>query len=439
MIKKTIEFLQKNIWRTDIETLPRFQAFLVHHLRVILLAITRFSRDDCLPRASALTYYTLLSIVPVLAMAFGIAKGFGLEEALNRQLEHYLGAHEEILEQVVSFSYSLLEETSGGIIAGIGFIFLLWSVIRVMTYIELSFNVVWRVKYPRGWERKISEYLSIMLIAPFLIIISGSINVFLSTELGALAEYRWLGFMDVLASLIPRILPYILIWLLFIFVLMAMPNARVRLKPAVLAGIISGTMFQLMQWAYIALQVGAVKYNAVYGSFAALPLFLVWLQASWMIVLFGSELSFAYTNIKRFIFATEVRNISLEFKSKISIAVMRLIIRNFMSDGKAATPEQIQQKLGLPQLLVQHTLNDLLEANLIVRLSNTEEDSELYHPGKDINLMTISFILKELQKSGYSDIPITQDAAWQKISQTLDHFEKTVENSSENVLLKDID
>ncbi|MFN2343561.1 MAG: YihY/virulence factor BrkB family protein, partial [Desulfonatronovibrio sp.] len=146
---------------------------------------------------------------------------------------------------------------------------------------------------PRSWERKISEYLSIMLIAPFLIIMSGSMNVFLSTELGALAEHRWLGFMDVLASLLPRILPYILIWLVFIFVLMAMPNARVRLKPAVIAGIISGTMFQLMQWAYIVLQMGAVKYNAVYGSFAALPLFLIWLQASWMIVLFGSELSFA--------------------------------------------------------------------------------------------------------------------------------------------------
>ncbi|MCA1743967.1 MAG: YihY/virulence factor BrkB family protein [Desulfovibrionales bacterium] len=142
MIKQIIEFLQKNIWRTDIETLPKLQAFFVHHFRIFLLAITRFNKNDCLPRASALTYYTLLSIVPVLALAFGIAKGFGLEEALNRQLENYLGAHEEILEKVVSFSYSLLEETSGGIIAGIGFIFLLWSVIRVMTYIELSFNVV---------------------------------------------------------------------------------------------------------------------------------------------------------------------------------------------------------------------------------------------------------------------------------------------------------
>lgn len=438
MIKKTIEFLQKNIWRIDIETLPRFQAFFVHHLRIFLLAVTRFSKDDCLPRASALTYYTLLSIVPVLAMAFGIAKGFGLEEALNRQLENYLGAHEEILEQVVSFSYSLLEETSGGIIAGIGFIFLLWSVIRVMTYIELSFNAIWRVQYPRSWERKISEYLSIMLIAPFLIIMSGSINVFLSTELGALAEHRWLGFMDVLASLLPRILPYILIWLVFIFVLMAMPNTRVRLKPAVLAGIISGTMFQLMQWAYIALQMGAVKYNAVYGSFAALPLFLIWLQASWMIVLFGSELSFAYANIKRYIFATEVKNISQEYKSKISIAVMRLIIRNFMSDGQATTPEQIQQELGLPQLLLQHITDDLLEADLIVQLSSTGEDSEFYHPGKDINIMTISFILKELQKSGHSDIPITQDAAWEKISRALDQFQKAIDNNPENVLLKDI-
>jgi membrane protein len=440
MFKKIIEFVHTNIWRIDIDSLPRLQAFLVHHLRVFLVAVKGFSKDDCMPRASALTYYTLLSIVPVMAMAFGIAKGFGLEEALNKQLEYYLGAHEDILEQVVGFSYSLLEETRGGVIAGIGLVFLLWTVVKVLTNIELSFNAVWGIKKSRSWVKKITEYISVMIIGPILVILSGSMTVFISTELSALAsESRWFGFMGVVAELAPRVLPYILIWFLFIFLLMAMPNTRVRLRPAIIAGIISGTMFQLMQWAYITLQVGAVKYNAVYGSFAALPMFLIWLQISWMIVLFGAELSFAYENVRRYIFASEVKNISSGYKNKVSLLVLHLIIKRFLADGQGSSPDYIQKELGLPPRLVNAVMRDLMSAKLIAMISETEDDQELYHPGRDVNIMTIGYVLKELQKSGSSDIPVSGGKAWEKISETMERFEQAIDESRENVLLRQID
>jgi membrane protein len=441
MFKKIIEFVHTNIWRMDIDSLPRLQAFLVHHLRVFLVAVKGFSKDDCTPRASALTYYTLLSIVPVMAMAFGIAKGFGLEEALNKQLEYYLGAHEDILEQVVGFSYSLLEETRGGLVAGIGLVFLLWTVVKVLTNIELSFNAVWGIKKSRSWVKKIAEYISVMIIGPILLILSGSMTVFISTELSALtSESRWFGFMGVVSELAPRVLPYILIWFLFIFLLMAMPNTRVRLRPAIIAGIISGTMFQLMQWAYITLQVGAVKYNAVYGSFAALPMFLIWVQISWMIVLFGAELSFAYENVRRYIFASEVKNISSGYKNKVSMLVMHLIIKRFLADGQGSSPDYIQKELGLPPRLVNEVIRDLMSAKLIAMISETEDDQELYHPGRDVNIMTIGYVLKELQKSGSSDIPVSGGGkAWEKISETMEKFEQAIDESRENVLLRQID
>jgi len=439
MFRKIAEFLQSSIWRMDINSLPGFQAFLVHHLQVFLVAVNDFNRDDCTRRASALTYYTLLSIVPVMAMAFGIAKGFGLEHALERQLHYYLGAHEDILEQVVEFSYSLLEETRGGIIAGIGFVFLLWSVVKVMTNIELSFNAVWGIEKGRSWVRKITEYISVMIIGPILVVMSGSMTVFISTGLSALArETRWLGFMGIAAELIPMVLPYFLIWLLFIFLFMAMPNTRVRFKPAVIAGIISGTLFQLMQWAYITLQVGAVKYNAVYGSFAALPMFLIWLQISWMIVLFGAELSFAYENVKRYIFGKEVENISSEFKHKVSLLIMHLIINRFISGGQGTSSDQIQRSLELPPRLVNEVLRELNRAGLIVRLSDTGDEQPFYHPGRDVNIMTIGYVLKELQKSGSSDIPVSGGKAWEKISGAMVDFEKAIDSSSDNVLLRDI-
>lgn len=439
MIKKIIDFLSKNIWRINTEDLPALKGYLVHLLQIVMLAVYGFGKNDCMRRASALTYYTLLSIVPVMAMAFGIAKGFGLEDALYRQLEHYLGAHEDILEQVVEFSYTLLEETRGGIIAGVGFIFLLWSVVKVLTNIELSFNAVWGIETPRGWVRKITEYISIMLIAPILIIMSGSMTVFLSTELGALAtETRWLSFMDVLAGLVPRVLPYLLIWLLFIFLLMAMPNTRVKLKSAVIAGIISGTLFQIMQWVYITILMGTLQYNAVYGSFAALPLFLIWLQASWMIVLFGAELSFAHANVRRFIYASEVKDISQHHKHKISLLTMTLIIKNFQIQGQGTASSQIGDKLGLPPLLVNETIKDLVKAKLVVKISQTEEEHNVYQPGKDINILSISYVLQELQKSGSSDIPVTGGQAWRYISTSMDRFYEAVEKCPDNKLLKDM-
>ena len=439
MFRIVAEFLQSSIWRMDINSLPRFQSFLVHHLQVLLVAVNDFNRNDCTRRASALTYYTLLSIVPVMAMAFGIAKGFGLEHALERQLHYYMGAHEDILEQVVEFSYSLLEETRGGIIAGIGFVFLLWSVVKVMTNIELSFNAVWGIEKGRSWVRKITEYISVMIIGPILVVMSGSMTVFISTGLSALArETRWLGFMGIAAELIPMVLPYILIWLLFIFLFMSMPNTRVRFKPAVIAGIISGTLFQLMQWAYITLQVGAVKYNAVYGSFAALPMFLIWLQLSWMIVLFGAELSFAYENVKRYIFASEVKNISPRHKQRVSLLIMRLVIKRFLSDGQGTSPEQIQREFNLPLILVNQAIRWLTQAELMVKISKPADDQEIYHPGKDVNIMTISYVLKKLQTSGSSDIPVSGGKAWETISAALGKFEETVDSSSENILLKDI-
>jgi len=438
MFKKVTDFVQSSIWRMDTSSLPKLKAFFVHTLRVFLVAARGFNKEDGMRRASALTYYTLLSIVPVMAMAFGMAKGFGIEDALDRQLQFYLGAHEDILEQVVKFSYSLLEETRGGLIAGIGFVFLFWSVIKVLNHIERSFNAVWGIEKGRSWIRKITEYISIMIIAPILVVMSGSMTVFISTELHELAEIRWLGLMGQLIELVARILPYILIWFLFTFLFMAMPNTKVRLKPALIAGIISGSMFQVMQWAYIVLQVGAVKYNAVYGSFAALPMFLIWVQLSWMIVLFGAELSFAYENVKRYIFAREIEDISSRYKHQVALLVMHLIIKRFLVNGQGTSSEQIQENLELPLRLVQEVLHELTRAGLIARISGSEDEQTGYHPGRDVNIMTIGYVLKELQKRGSSDIPVSGGKAWEKISGAMVDFEKAIDSSPNNVLLRDI-
>ncbi|MFW6004840.1 MAG: YihY/virulence factor BrkB family protein [Desulfonatronovibrionaceae bacterium] len=440
MLARIIDFFQVQLWRTQSSSLTGLKGYALYLTQIVSLAIFGFQKDDCSRRASALTYYTLLSIVPVMAMAFGVAKGFGLEEALNRQLEVYLSGHKDILEKVVSFSYSLLDETRGGLIAGIGFVFLVWSVIKVLNNIELSFNAVWEVEKGRGWVRKITEYMSVTIIAPFLIIISGSITVYISTELGQLAADRsWLGGLHLISRILPGIAPYILVWLVFIFLLMAMPNTRVKLKPALAGGIIAGTLFQIMQWSYITLQVGTVKYNAIYGSFAALPLFLIWLQLSWMIVLLGAELSFAHENLNRYMFAAETRNINLKFRHKICLLVLQAIIRTFMDQGRPSTPESLQDQLKLPPALISQVMGDLSRAGLIVKISDNCSDMEKFQPGQDINAMNLAFVLQTLRQSGTSDIPVPETRAWQTISRAVDNLEKEQFKSPDNILIKNID
>lgn len=439
MLQRFVDFIRTDIWRLDKEQMSRPKAFLVHHFRVLLVAMRGFQKDDCTLRASSLTYYTLLSIVPVLALAFGIAKGFGLEEMLHAQLEYYLGAHEEILDEVVTFTYSMLEITQGGVVAGVGFLFLLWAVLKVLTHIELSFNAVWGVEEGRNWLRKFTEYLSVMVVAPVMVILSGSLTVFISTEVHKyLADTGVTALISQALSWGAHFAPYIIIWLLFTFMFMAMPNTRVNFKAALIAGILSGTLFQLLQWAYITFQVGVVRYNAIYGSFAALPLFLIWLQASWLIVLLGAELSFAYQNVRRYIFAAETRQISPRYKQKISLLVMHLIIRRFLSEEGGTTADDICRTLGLPVLLVNQVLKELYAADLVVKVSSPGTDDQAYQPGRDINRLSIAYVLKALNNAGSWEVPVLQDKAWERISSALDGFEQLLDQSPENVLLKDI-
>ncbi len=439
MWQRITRFIRTDVWRLDTREMSRLRGFAVHHFRVLLVALHGFQKDECALRASSLTYYTLLSIVPVLAMAFGIAKGFGLEEMLHAQLEYYLGAHEEILDQVIKYSYSMLEVTRGGLVAGIGFLFLVWAVFKVLDHIEQSLNAVWGVIEGRSWPRKITEYISLMVVGPILLILSGSLTVFITTELHKYLDH--IGMFSLVVHAFEwgaQLMPYIMMWLLFTFLFIAMPNIRVGFKSALIAGVISGTLFQLLQWAYITFQVGAVRYNAIYGSFAALPLFLIWVQLSWMIVLLGAELSFAYQNVRRFIFASEIKNISPRYKRKVSLLVMHFIIKRFLEEKGGTTSEDICRDLGLPVRLVQEVLRELYQAELVVRVAAPGGEDQAYMPGKDVNLVSIAYVLRALDNTGSQEVPVSGEDTWARIQEIMEGFDQVLEKSPDNTLLKDL-
>ena len=439
MIAKIINFIKTDIWRIRLKDLSRRKSFLIKQLRVALRALRGFDENKCQLRASALTFYSLLSIVPVMAMAFGVTKGFGFERLLEKQLLERFAGQGEILTQVINFAHTLLENTKGGMVAGVGVAILFWTVIKVLGNIEGSFNEIWGIREPRKIGRKLSDYLSVLLICPILVIVSGGITVFITTQVQLITErISLLGAISPIIFFTLKLLPYCIIWALFTFMYIFMPNTKVNFKSGLLAGIIAGSIYVIVQWAYVTFQVGVVRFNAIYGSFAALPLFLVWLQMSWLIVLFGAEISFAHQNVEMYEFEPDSLRVSYSFKRLLTLRITHLIIRNFSEANKPFTATGISHSLEIPIRLVREILFELVESGIVSEVKTQEYKETAYQPARDTQTLTIRRIIDTLENRGVDNIPITQTEELKRISESLQRLAGSIDKSPANKLLKDI-
>lgn len=403
------------------------------------MAIRRFIEDKCDSRASALTFYSLLSIVPVVAMAFAVAKGFGVEKMLSEQLLAKLEGHEEVAERVIGFAQSMLENTKGGAIAGVGIVVLLWTVIKVLGNIEASFNDIWGVKTPRKMGRKLADYLSVMMICPVLLIIASSVTVMLTTRVAVMVER--LSFLGYLANVIVwflKILPYGVIWIVFTFIYAFMPNTKVQFKSALWAGILAGTIYQLIQLAYITFQVGVANYGAIYGSFAALPLFLVWLQLSWVILLLGAEFSFAHQNVATYEFESDCRNVSHAFKQLVALLIASLCVKRFVVEEEPPTAEDISRELEVPIRLVRSVIFELTDTRILSQVYGKDHGEPAYQPACDIHGLTAATIMERLDQHGIDSIPIAESSDLNKIQETLQRLGEVKRQSPANLELEEL-
>ena len=318
MISQILHFFNTGIWEIRLKNLSPLNAFLVKYLRIILLASRGFLKDHCQKTASVLTYYSLLNVVPVVAVAFAIAKGFGLEKLIEKQILQMADKanwQADITTQIISFSHRLLDQAKGGLIAGVGIVLLFWTVISILGKIEESLNDIWDVKKSRTLIRKFSDYIAMMVFAPLLLIISSSATVLVASQVKVIVnKIALLGVFSMVILFLLNLLPYVSIWVLLTMLYLVMPNTRIPLKSAILGGVAAGTILQIVQWFYIKFQIGAASYGAIYGSFAALPLFLAMLQISWMIVLFGAEMAHSNEHYETFGFHPDYSQISVSSK-----------------------------------------------------------------------------------------------------------------------------
>jgi membrane protein len=440
-LNKIIDFVTTDIWRIRLEDLPFGKSFAIKQLRVVFLTLRGFGQDRCFARASSLTFNTLLSIVPVVAILFGVAKGFGFETILKRELYNKFPgeAQQEVLWKVFNFAESMLETTKGGVIAGIGMLILFLLVINVLNQIETSLNDIWEVKESRTWGRKFSDYLALMLLSPLLIIMSSSATLFITTRITELTnKIELLGFISPLIFLSFKLIPYLLVWILFTVIYVLMPNTKVNLIAGFLAGIIAGTVFQLVQSTYISFQILTTRYNAIYGSFAALPLFLMWVHISWWVVLFGAELSFANQNATTYEYEPDSLKISSAFKKVLTLQITHLLVHNFARGKRPLTDSEISNSLRMPIRLVHNILFDLVESRLVVETRTREDGKFGYQPARDINTLSIKFVIDAIEQNGTDSIPVAKTEEFQALSDAVQTFSDAMETSPANKLLKDI-
>ncbi len=439
MIPRIFSFFKQDVWRIQTRELPPAKAFFLKILKIFLMSLRGFYKDNCQLRASALSLLTLLSIVPVFALAFGIAKGFGYEKLLQQQIIHQIPEQEALLKQIIGFAQNLLEATKGGLVAGIGVIVLLYAVVKILSHIEQSFNEIWGIKKSRSIGRKISDYLSLMLVFPVMLILSSSITLFLTTQVSNLSDKAALfGYVSSYLLLLLKLSPYVLIWTLFTFIYMFMPNTKIRFKSGILSGILAGTLYQLVQLAYITLQVGMAKFNAIYGSFAALPLFMIWLQLSWAIVLLGGEVSYSHQNFDANELDFDTTGISHLSRKRIAFQIMHFIIREFKKGGKPLTESHILKLLKIPTRPLRQILNELLESGILSAIHSKDSEDPAYLPAQDPDLLTIGYVLKVLETEGKNEMSIPETEALKTFDRTLTVFWDVIHQSPLNKKLKDI-
>lgn len=432
LAKRSVDFVSDKIWKIRLNKVDKRQGLLIRNLRILSLSFKGFKEDNCFTYATALTFYTLFSIVPILALVFAIAKGFGYEKTLQDQLLNNYDQYRDILSNAFVYANSLLSTTKGGVIAGFGIVLLLWSVMQLLINIENSFNDVWEITRGRTWVRKVTDYLTIMLVGPLLLIVSGGITVAIQTKIG---NMHLLGFAG---TFFAKLLAYSLVVGVFTFLYTVMPNTKVKVKPAFFAAVIATVLFEFVGWAYIRFQVGANRMNAIYGGFAALPLFLVWVQYSWYIVLLGAELAYSYQNVDHYELEEDIDKISPRYKKVISLMIANLVARRLYNNETALNAVEISEKLDLPSHLTRTILNEFVDIGLFVEVVPEKNEETVYLPGVTESKFTVRYLIDALEKKGINSLPISDTKELIHINKLMSEMDKLMDTSMGHMNIKDI-
>ena len=355
------------------------------------------SQKRVIDTASNLTYSSLLAIVPIMAVVFAIARGFGYSILIEKWFTTTMASQPEVAEILITFVNSYLKHTQKGVFLGIGLVFMLWTVLMLISNIEKAFNDIWQVKRQRSIFRTVTDYIALLFLIPVVIVISSGLSIWVTALNHQLHDVVVIG---PAMALIIELSPYVLLSTAFTALYTFMPNTKVRLRSAIVPGIIAGVSMQLFQLVYINSQIWISNYNAIYGSFAVLPFFLLWMQTSWIICLVGAEISFCRQNAEDF-YSFKPQEPSFNSRLKMSWRIMELVGERFSAGEAALTALEIKKRIGIPMRSVNTLLYDLQRIHFIAEMVHDEKgDTAQYLPAEDMKNLTKEVLEERLANLG---------------------------------------
>lgn len=394
-------FFGEDLWHYELAQLPWLQRYAIQALRVLIIVVRDFIRDNCLLRASALTYATLLSIVPLLAFAFAVLKGLGVQNRLEPLLlEQFSLGSETLVQQILAY----INNTHVGRLGTVGLGMLLLTVLALLSNIEKSFNSLWGVNETRSLLRRFADYFSVISFGPLLIVVAISLTATLQ-NLSFVVELRSSGGIGPLVELAFQAIPYVAVWTAFTFLYLFMPNIRVRFTAALIGGIFAGTVWHLVQLGYVQFQVGVARYNAIYGTMAVLPIFMVWLYLSWIIVLLGAEATATIQNIESLSHKIRAARRPLRRQDFVGLAVLLCVVRAFRAGQTPLPVSRIAARLDLLEGQVETIADELQGLGLLTQVEDNA-DGLGYLPTRAPEGMTVHVLLEALR----GDLPQVRDA-----------------------------
>ena len=406
-------------------------------MKITIQTVKCFIKDRVWIRAAALSYTTLFSIIPILALLFAIAKGFGFSNLMERFLRDgnvANGTVDTVMELIDR--YLIYAQGGSGVFIGVGIAMLIWAIINLADGIENNINAIWDIKKPRSYFRKLTNYMALYIAFPAIIILYATVSIFMTTIYQNLASYELISsFVHICIKLAPYVLSGLIMTGLFLFI----PNTRVRFKNAFIPGMITGIIFQAFLYIYIQIQMSVSSYNAIYGSFAIIPMFMLWADISWSIILFGVEMSYVSQNIELYNFGQEVDNISRRYHDFLCVVVMSLICKRFEQGKLPYTASELSDAGEIPIRLTNRLLDELETVGLIYGVSSdAKSETAHYLPAIAISKLSVGRLLSTLESHGCEDFKIDHTKEFSNQWDAFIGHKQEMYTKTNEILLKDL-
>jgi membrane protein len=388
--------------------------FVLNAARYTYALVREFSTGDLSLRAMSLVYTTMLAVVPLLALSFSILKGLGFHRQMEPLLANVLAPLGPRSEELTSTIVGFVDDVQGSALAGVSLTLLIFTALSMAQKVENSFNFVWRVDRPRSFSRRFSEYLSVMLVGP--VIMSIAMGMLATVEnaalIGRLQSLEPLGTLIVRAT---ELTPYVLVVCAFSFLYAFVPNLRVRLKTALLGGLLAGIAWVTCGELFARFVAGTDRTTAIYSGFAIVIFGMLWLYVSWLILLLGAQFTFFHQNPDYLRLDRRVLKLSNQASERLAISVMLLVGQETGNTEEGWGILGLAARIGVPRLLLEPTIGALQDARLLL-----ETTEERLVPARDLRRISVAEILASVRSPSTVTEPNHWNPSVDKLAQKVD-------------------